>query len=86
MECQPKLNEKYISFFHYISSFKSIYFLKEFIKYSQQFCCLILFYISFESAAAIFHNSLGLHSALPEKKCSQTDSLKLPTPVTGKVW
>ena len=73
MQCQPQLNEKYIRFFHYISSFKSIYFLKEFIKYSQQFFCLILFYISFESVAAIFHNSLELHSALPEKKKMQSN-------------
>ena len=37
MECQPKLNEKYMCFLHCISSFESMYFLPP----------VFLFYISF---------------------------------------
>ena len=40
-----------------------------------------------ESVSAIIHNFLEIHSALPkkEKKITQTDSIRLPTPIAAKV-
>ena len=67
MEHQSKLNEKYTSFLHCMSSFESISYKKD---TATKFFYFLLFYISFYiiKTDIVFHNFLELHSTLSEKR------------------
>ena len=47
MEYQPKSNEKYTPFLHFISSFEGTFYKKKNLRYNRQIFYSLLFYISF---------------------------------------
>ena len=88
MECQPKSNEKYMSFLHCISSFAGTSYKNLSVYTATRTFTSCCFMLAFTSADIINHKFLELHSTLYLKKdfCHKfffflMDSLKPPTPL-----